>query len=101
MLPPVLKTAFLVHDSAPSGVWAADQATLEFLFQTVTSESHTLEIGAGLTTVLFALKGARHTCVVPVQAEVERIQAHCAREGVDCSRIQFVIDASERALPQL
>jgi len=37
----------------------------------IDSESKTLETGAGVSTVLFALKGTQHTCIVPDQAQVQ------------------------------
>ena len=74
MLPDILTTSFLVHDPAPGGVWTLDRPALELLFQRVAPGARTLETGAGMSTVLFALKRARHTCVVPSATEVARIR---------------------------
>ena len=101
MLPDVLTTRFLVHDHAPGGLWSIDEATLEFMFEHVAPGARTLETGAGMSTVLFALKRARHTCVVPIAAEVARIREHCIRLGVPVEGLEFMIEASERALPRL
>jgi hypothetical protein len=61
----------------------------------------TLETGCGLSTCLFAIRGAQHTCVVPNQPEVDRIAAWCESHGVDASRLDFRVEPSERVLPQL
>lgn len=99
MLPDILRKPFLVHDTAPTGVWGLDEATLEFLFQAVANGHRTLETGAGLSTVLFALKRASHICVVPVRSEADRIVEHCSRQGIDTTHVEFVVARSERALP--
>jgi hypothetical protein len=100
-LPPVLEKPFLVHDWAPGGEWAVDRATLEWLHAHLRPGARTLETGAGMSTVCFAVAGARHTCVVPDPLEVERIRTHCAREGVSTGNVDFVVEESERALPRL
>lgn len=43
---------------------------LEFIDCQVQKSSVTLETGAGISTILFALKGADHTCIVPDAEEV-------------------------------
>lgn len=74
---------------------------LEFIDQQVSNVSNTLEIGCGLSTVLFALKGANHTSVVPYPEEVERLQRYCAGHGISTHRTNFILNTSERALPKL
>jgi hypothetical protein len=100
-LPDVLRTSFLVHDSAPDGVWALDEPTLVFLHEHVGTGMRTLETGSGMSTVLFALRRARHTCVVPAPAEVERVRAHCTHAGIPTDLVTFVVAPSEEALPGL
>lgn len=63
--------------------------------------SRTLETGAGLSTVVFAARGAEHTCVTPAAAEVERIRAYCTDRGIGLDRVRFAIGRSERVLPGL
>ncbi len=74
---------------------------LLFIDEHVTAESRTLETGAGVTTVLFAMKGCRHTCIVPFPDEVERIKAFCTEQGISHDRVTFVTERSEFALPHL
>ncbi len=72
---------------------------LEYLERTVQPGQRTLETGCGLSTILFALRGAEHTCVVPVQAEVDRVRRWCDEHGVDTSGLTFRVEPSERVLP--
>lgn len=100
-LPDILRRGFLVHNGAPGGVWTLDEQALDFLDGHIRPGMRTLETGAGMSTVLFALRGAEHTAIVPVAEEAERIRAHCARAGIPTGQLTFVIDTSERALPAL
>jgi hypothetical protein len=67
----------------------------------VTKRSRTLETGAGISTLIFALKGAKHTCVVPVPDLVERIKEWCNENGISTKNIEFVVERSEIALPRM
>lgn len=67
----------------------------------VDAGSRTLETGAGLSTVLFALKGCEHTCVVPWGAEIERIRGWCHESGISTERVTFHRERSEAVLPRL
>ncbi len=72
-----------------------------FLNQQVQPGDHTLETGAGLSTLLFAIKGAVHHCVVPDPELVDRIQAYCQRHQIPTQALTFHVDRSENILPQL
>lgn len=61
----------------------------------------TIETGAGSSTIVFALCGARHTCITPDRAEVDRIIAFCGEHGIDISLVNFVVERSEAALCRL
>ena len=61
----------------------------------------TLETGAGVSTVLFALKGTQHTCIVPDQTQVQGIKEICNQNQISTDKIDFRIDGSENVLPQL
>jgi SAM-dependent methyltransferase len=71
-----------------------------FLDQHVNSTSVTLETGAGLSTVLFAMKGSKHSCVAHEQGEVDRIKEHCLQNQISTERITFHIAPPEEALQQ-
>jgi hypothetical protein len=61
----------------------------------------TIETGAGVSTIAFALKRARHTCIVPDRRVVRRIRRYCASVGLSLSTVRFVVGRSEYALPRL
>jgi Methyltransferase domain len=67
----------------------------------VTKRSRTLETGAGISTVIFAIKGAKHTCVVPLPDLVGRIKEWCKANGISTKNVEFVVERSEIALPNL
>jgi predicted O-methyltransferase YrrM len=74
---------------------------LEFIDRVVQPGSRTLETGSGYSTILFAMKGAQHTCIVPNQPEIDRILAYCEQQSIDTSGLTFVAQPSERVLPTL
>jgi predicted O-methyltransferase YrrM len=78
-----------------------DEEIARFIYSSVGVESVTLETGAGLSTLIFALRGARHFAVTPSGAECEAIRDYAAASGIDLSRVSFVKEPSEAALPVL
>lgn len=72
---------------------------LKFLEQTVQPGWRTLETGSGLSTVVFAMRGAQHTCVTPDPDEPGRIKAWCAERDIDAAELSFLTAPSERVLP--
>ena len=72
---------------------------LEHLEKTVQPGWRTLETGCGLSTILFAMRWAEHTCIVPNQPEVDRFRDWCTSHGVDTSRLTFRVEPSEQVLP--
>ena len=78
-----------------------DEPALRFIDDAVGPESATLETGAGVSTVLFAIKGCDHKCVVPSHDDVRNIREYCAENGVALDRVDFDIRRSEEALPGL
>src|SRR6266496_5438836 len=79
----------------------APREVLHLIDQTVDEDSRTLETGGGLSTLLFALKGCRHDCVVPFAAEIARIRQRCEQLGISHERVTFHQSASEKLLPGL
>ncbi|PYS27927.1 MAG: class I SAM-dependent methyltransferase, partial [Acidobacteria bacterium] len=78
----------------------SDQA-LHLIDRNVDQNSHTLETGAGISTILFAIKHAHHTCIVPDGDLVDRIREYCQRRRISVERIDFHIEKSENILPGL
>jgi Methyltransferase domain len=67
----------------------------------VFDESKTLETGAGLSSIVFAMRGCHHTAVAPDAAQAERIKAWCQEHRVSTDRLRFVLEPSETALPAM
>ena len=74
---------------------------LAFVDGIVSGSMSTLETGAGVSTVLFALKECRHTCITPAEAEVERIKSFCESHRISTEKIQFIVGKSQNILPYL
>ncbi|MEP6740885.1 MAG: class I SAM-dependent methyltransferase [bacterium] len=72
---------------------------MRFISEHVDESSHTLETGCGLSTVLFALSGARHICITPAKEEIERIKDYCQTNGIPIDHLTFHMDLSEKVLP--
>lgn len=81
--------------------WPLAREVLAYIDGALDESSHTLETGIGLSTVLFAVKRCRHTCVAPFADEVERVRSYCRRRGLELDRVRFVVEESQRALPRL
>jgi len=81
--------------------WKLSDEELLFISKNVAKGAKTLETGAGCSTVLFAMLGAQHTCIVPDKPLTERIVAFCKEKGIQTSGLNFIVDVSEQALPQL
>ena len=106
---PMMTLQELLDDSPPlhrvaphigTSFQLSDQA-LRFIDQNVNNTSNTLETGAGISTVLFAMKEANHTCVVPNADLVTRIRDYCQQRAIPIERIDFQIGKSEKILPTL
>lgn len=81
--------------------WGLSDEVLHFIDKHVDAASKTLETGAGVSTILLALKGVEHICIVPSVDEVDRIKEYCMRHRISTGKINFQIDRSENALPRL
>jgi predicted O-methyltransferase YrrM len=79
----------------------ADPRMLRLIAASVHDGARTLETGAGLSTLVFAVAGCEHTCVVPFVEEVERIRGWCEASGVPAGRLRFETARSEAVLPSL
>ena len=75
--------------------------SLNFINIYVDEIHSTLETGAGISTILFAGKSSKHTCIVPSRQQVENIKKYCSNQNIDYSNITFIINRSEDELPNL
>jgi hypothetical protein len=99
----LLKTPPKLHgpDGETTDGWRLDDAALRFLDGRVRPGMRTIETGAGVSTIAFARKRTRHTCVVPDRVVVRRIRQYCAEARVQLDTVDFVVGQSEYALPRL
>ncbi len=73
---------------------------LRFLAESVGEGQRTLETGAGCSTLVFALRKARHTAVTPSEVEIRLIREYADTNGIGLADVTFVPEPSERYLPQ-
>lgn len=90
-----------VHPDAPQGVWSTDDDCYQLIATRVGAESRTIETGCGVSTVVFAARGAHHTCVTPYAAEADAIVGWCERHGLATDHLTFEIGSSFDVLPAL
>jgi hypothetical protein len=81
--------------------WKLSDEELVFIERHVDKNSRTIETGAGCSTIVFAMKGTHHTCIVPDRALSERIVTFCKEKGIPVSGLHFIIEPSEKALPRI
>jgi hypothetical protein len=90
----------LHRDGAGEAVsWGLMEEILHFIEGQVTAGAATLETGAGISTILFALMGTVHSCITPNGAEAERIMSYCRQHGIATDRLSFHVAGSEAVLP--
>jgi len=82
-------------------VMGLTEPALKFIYENVDQSCVTLETGCGLSTVVFALTGSRHTVIAPAPTEFEITRAYCRDRGIAVSQIDFITEPSQRALPDL
>lgn len=81
--------------------YQACEEVLDFIDRHVTKDFRTLETGAGISTILFAIAGSEHTCIAPGQGQFDRIHQYCTEHQISVDRLNFQCHSSEQVLPQL
>lgn len=82
----------------PAG-YAVSAGLLRFVDRTVEPGHHTLETGAGVSTLLFAIKRAHHTAVAPAPPLLDRIERQLDAAGISRATLTLLPEASESYLP--
>ena len=72
-----------------------------YLLDAVQPNMRTLETGAGISTLIFAMGGSQHIAVAPWNDEMDEFRKYGAALGIDTSRIEFVASPSEKYLPTM
>jgi hypothetical protein len=99
----LLKLKPKLHDG-PKGEpysWQISDDIMHVIDKYVNQASNTLETGAGVSTLLFAMKRANHVCIVPFAKEASRIKEFCIEHNIALDRLHFEIDFSENVLPRV
>ncbi len=81
--------------------WGIDRDVAAFIYEALRPGDRTLETGAGLSTLVFAIRGTRHVAVTPNRNEFEAIAEYARHKGIDMNNVTFVDKASETYLPGL
>lgn len=89
-----------VHKGEAQSFQVSDEV-LRFIADRVNEGMRTLETGAGITTLLFAMKRCLHTCIAPVREEIQRIRDFAGENELRLDTVTFEIDKSENVLPRL
>jgi len=71
-----------------------------YLLNHVKPGMRTLETGAGISTLIFAIRNAQHYAVTPSADEAIAIRQYANRVEISLERVKFLIDQSDRYLPQ-
>lgn len=99
----LLENPPLIHEEGSGKMtsWQLSDQVLHFINKNINENSVTLETGAGISTILFALKSSHHTCINPSQEQVDRIKEYCHSHQISTDKIDFQVDFSEKVLPSL
>lgn len=93
----------LLHLDADGGAisWAIGDEVLRYLAEVTGPGTVTMETGAGMSTVVLALAGARHTAIAPSAHEFDQIRRFCSQHSISLADTELVEERSERALPRI
>ncbi|MBK9944970.1 MAG: class I SAM-dependent methyltransferase [Kouleothrix sp.] len=92
-----------IHGSeeARTSIYRIEDAMFAFLDTYLREGMNTLEIGAGTSTIIFAIKKTRHTCIVPDLKQLWRIKEYCELHNISLDNVNFIIEKSQYALPKI
>ena len=90
-----------VHGDGDVSFQLSDEVLRFIDEQTRNGGATTLETGAGISTIVFALNGSQHFCITPDPAQAERITAYCSHHDIKITALRFEIGRSEQVLPRL
>ena len=96
----ILSDPPLIHREGTC-VWGLNEDVMFYINNTLKPNAKTLETGAGISTILFALRSSEHTCIVPSAKEVALIRAYCLRKKISLDNVHFITNYSQNILPTL
>lgn len=86
---------------APDGVWATDRDCYEFLWQNTVADATTLETGCGVSTAVFAVRGARHMSVFLDEQEGAIFKRWADSRDINLDKVELRWGGSDVVLPTL
>lgn len=91
----------LVHRDGTGEVtsWQLPDDVLRYMAEAVRPGDATLETGEGLSTIVMAMSGARHTCVSPNVEALSLIQEYCSSNGISFDGVSVLQGMSQEVLP--
>jgi hypothetical protein len=93
-----LKERLLRRDEMCYGIL---EDTGRFIIEKVGPGNRTLEIGAGLSTLIFAMRSGKHVAITPNVQEIRRIRDYARKKGMSLKNVKFLPRASEDVLPRV
>ena len=72
---------------------------LAFIFDSVSESSHSLETGAGKSTLAFATRRSRHITITPADSEIIAIRGFAEKHDIPLDSVTFIVERSEQFLP--
>lgn len=72
---------------------------LAFIFDSVSECSHSLETGAGKSTLAFGARGSCHITITPADSEITVIRRFAEKHNIPLGSVTFVVEPSEQFLP--
>jgi len=87
---------------ATSGLtcYGLGEDVLRFIANSIGEGSRTLETGAGCSTLVFAIRKARHTAITPSGTEIRLIREYANDNDIVLAEVRFVPEPSELYLPR-
>ncbi|MGA7833489.1 MAG: class I SAM-dependent methyltransferase [Terracidiphilus sp.] len=79
--------------------WGIEQNVLEYITSVTKPFHHTLETGAGVSTLTFAKCGSNHIAISPYTDEFKKITCEAKNQGISLVKVSFIPFKSERWLP--
>ena len=90
-----------VHPGAPSDVWSTDRDAYVLLADLIGPTTRSIETGCGMSTAVFAERGANHICATLIQFEADAFLEWAGNHDVATDRVTFLIGPSQDTLPPL
>ena len=87
------------HGDGKKANWGLANFILKYIYETTKPEHKTIEIGAGLSTVAFALAGSEHYSVFPEAYLKRTIPDYLDKNDVSSKKLHLIQGESQTVLP--